>query len=327
MNGFLQNTSSELLETANFTEDLKNRNRRIYKILKNLNTKANDEDFLVLLMPLIEVAWADGEISPPETAAILSVAQSYGLTDRDEIYAKLLKQISVRPTSEILENAWKRIHLFLRRLAPQNIESIGRTILLQSKFVANQSPINLRDEGVCADELSIIQKISEELKKIKLAGERNLGKSRNAKHSKSYPLFSAPYFEKLLPLVPLVKVAWAEGRITNRERQIVFSAAERNGITPENNLYRKLADWLELHPTDDFYNESLEYLRLSWQNLDAEERNLRFLDILSDCALIAEASGGNSKFQAGGPRICDEEFAAVKRVAEKLCEKRQITVS
>lgn len=154
--------------------------------------------------------------------------------------------------------------------------------------------------------------------KNELAGERNLGLPRTDTHSKNYPPFSAPNFEKLLPLVPLIKVAWAEGRITNRERKIVFAAARRLGIAPGTDSFQTLNDWLELHPTDDFYNESFEYLKSSWEHLNAEDKTLRRLDILSDCALIAEASGGTSKFPAGGARICDEELAAVKQIAEEL---------
>lgn len=327
MDTFLRNSTNEYLQKTDFTEDFANQNERIFNMLENLPVRATAEDILALLMPLIEIAWADEKISARETDAILLVAKSYGLTDHEETYAKLMNQISLRPTPKMLGRAWNRIHNLLKPLAPQKIEFLGQAILRQSEYVAEQSAANLsgyvRGEGVCADELSVLQRISEEFKKIKLAGERNLGLlqlglPQNDTHSKNYPPFSAPDFEQLLPLVPLVKVAWAEGRITNRERQIVFAAAKRLGVMPKTESFQKLESWLELHPTDDFYNESLEYLKLSWANLPPEDKTLRRLDILSDCALIAEASGGTREFAAGGPRVCEEEFAAVKQVAEKL---------
>ena len=37
-------------------------------------------------------------------------------------------------------------------------------------------------------------------------------------------------YARLVPLVPLVKTAWAEGRVTKRERHLVFEAAARMGI-------------------------------------------------------------------------------------------------
>ncbi len=330
MDVFLRHSTSEYLQKTDFTESLANQNEHIFNVLENLPMKATAEDFLALLMPLIEIAWADKKISVRETNAILLVAKSYGLTDHEKIYTKLMKQISSRPTPKMLRRAWHRIHNLLKPLSPQKIEFLGQAILMQSEYIAEQSTTlsgYVRGEGVCADELSVLQRISEELKKIKLAGERNLGLPRTDTHSKNHPPFSAPDFEQLLPLVPLVKVAWAEGRITNRERQIVFAAAKRIGITPETDLFQKLESWLELHPTDEFYNESLEYLKSSWENLTLEDKTLRGLDILSDCALIAEASGGTSKFAAGGPRICQEEFAAVKQIAEKLNANQMLVLN
>jgi hypothetical protein len=125
-------------------------------------------------------------------------------------------------------------------------------------------------------------------------------------------------YEVLVPLVPLVKTAWAEGRITKRERYLIFEAAARMGVKPGTTARQRLEDWLELHPTPEFYAESLERLNAEWQNLPEEERTLRRLDLLSDCLNIAEASGGTNRYPAGGARVCDEEFEAIKRISRKL---------
>lgn len=124
--------------------------------------------------------------------------------------------------------------------------------------------------------------------------------------------------DKLIALVPLVKVAWAEGRITRRERELIFAAARNMGVEPGSRLHERLSEWFERHPTEEFYAESLERLCDKFKELPEEERMLRRLDLLSDCVNVAEASGGTSRFPAGGSRICDEERAAVKRIAGKL---------
>lgn len=136
--------------------------------------------------------------------------------------------------------------------------------------------------------------------------------------SKIEPIGLVDDLDKLIPLVPLVKVAWAEGRITNRERELIFSAAERMGVAAGSASHERLASWLEVHPPDEFYFDSLDRLNSSWGTLPDEEKNLRRLDLLSDCVNVAEASGGTKRYPAGGRRVCDEEFAAVKRIADKL---------
>ena len=90
------------------------------------------------------------------------------------------------------------------------------------------------------------------------------------------------------------------------------------GIEPGSRSYRRLSDWFELHPTDEFYDDSLRRLRGEFEKLPEEERTLRRLDLLSDCVNVAEASGGTSRFPAGGARICPEEIAAVKHIARRL---------
>jgi hypothetical protein len=92
----------------------------------------------------------------------------------------------------------------------------------------------------------------------------------------------------LVPLVPLVKTAWAEGRVTRRERHLIFEAATRMGVKPGTTAHRRLTEWLELHPTDEFYDHSLDVLQQRWQRLDAEEKNQRRLDLLNECTRIAE---------------------------------------
>jgi len=125
-------------------------------------------------------------------------------------------------------------------------------------------------------------------------------------------------YAQLIPLVPLVKTAWAEGRVTKRERHLVFEAAQRMGIKSGSTAYRRLAEWLEMHPTEEFYDHALDILHQRWRSADTDETNRRKFDLLADCTRIAEASGGSKDFPASGAKICDEEIAVVESIAQKL---------
>jgi uncharacterized membrane protein YebE (DUF533 family) len=331
MDRFLQRGFDEYLRQKDLKKETFRQSGLVFEAVKNCERQANFSElaptvktrhdvYLFLLMPLVEVAWADGRVTPREMDSILEIADVYELIEYPEMYSQLVNRLLSRPAPKAVGETWNFLHKFWQILpAAPSRENLALALLVQARFVAEQSSNNivnyLRGDNVCDDENAVLEKIREELKKMRLeqifAEEKTSQPAANHKSE----------LEKLLPMVPLVKVAWAEGHITNRERQIIFKAAERFGIKPDTEAFQRLNDWLELHPTDDFYNESLELLSSNLQNLPREDRTLLKLDLLSDCALIAEASGGGKDFVGGGPRICDEEIAAVKNIAQKLSDR------
>ncbi len=298
---------------------------------------------LLLLSPLVEIAWADGRVTRRESDAILQVAAAYGLIKDEAGYCELLEKLTSRPISQTVARMWRDFHGLFVKLSEYERGDIAIGLDVQAQFVAEQSSDNLiaflRGERVSESEHEALLIVKQQLETAEAAA-RSREKTRNAAAlrveqdvsrmpEKSTPpaqfFFSESKLEatledysKLVPLVPLVKTAWAEGRVTKRERHLIFEAAARMGIKPDTAAHRRLAEWLELHPTDEFYGESLERLNTVWKNLTEEERTLRRLDLLSDCVNVAEASGGTKNYPSGGARICDEEIAAVKYIAQKL---------
>lgn len=306
---------------------------------------------LLLLSPLVEIAWADGRVSRRESDLILQVAGSYGLIKDDAGYCELLEKMTSRPAPPVVNRMWQDFNRFYENLPAFDRQTVSYCLTVQTQFVAEQSSDNLlaflRGERVSRNEREAITIVAGQLKNAEAAADlrekrRNdvlmREKAANEKREKIAPVApvaasaaaTAGYFGdakieatmddygKLIPLVPLVKTAWAEGRVTKRERHLIFEAAARMGIKAETSAHRRLAEWLELHPTDEFYVESLERLNEDWRNLTEDERVLRRLDLLSDCVNIAEASGGAKNFPSGGARVCDEEIAVVKHIAQKL---------
>ena len=123
---------------------------------------------------------------------------------------------------------------------------------------------------------------------------------------------------KLLYLVPIVQIAWAEGKVTNRERKLIFEAARAQGIEENSLAYQKLSDWLMERPAEEFFDKSLHLIRMILQTLPREKQQDSKINLFSHCTQVAEASGGTAGFLGGGDRICDEERTAIKRVAAEL---------
>jgi uncharacterized tellurite resistance protein B-like protein len=298
---------------------------------------------LLLLSPLVEIAWADGRVTRGESNAIFEVAEAYGLFKDDAQYCKLLENLTSRPVPQTVGRMWQDFYRLFEYLPEFAREDIAFCLNVQARFVAEQSSDNLvsflRGERISASEQEALLIIKQQLENA-LAAAKAIEEKRNAAvrraeaqstETREIPAPAADFFGEferqtatiedyavLVPLVPLVKTAWAEGRITKRERHLIFEAASRMGVKPGTPARRRLESWLELHPTEDFYIESLERLNADWLNLPEEERVLRRLDLLSDCVNIAEASGGTNRYPAGGARVCDEEFEAIKRISRKL---------
>ncbi len=293
------------------------------------HVKKFEQRCLILLAPLVETAWADGGIKAREMDAIFGVAETYGLDQNEESYATLIDSMMTKATPAQTETLWEKFHELMRHLPVNERESLGFCLMMQARFIAEQSSNNsisyLRGDLISPAENEVLQKILGEIEKSRKILEVKIMQNQKIEENRAGKL-TANEINELLPLVPLVKVAWAEGRITKRERELIFRKAQNLGIAPGTNSFQRLSDWLELHPTDEFYLESLELLREDLTKMPEEERDLLHLDLISDCVNIAEASGGTRRYEAGGPRVCEEEFAAVKRISEKI-NVRNISVA
>lgn len=352
MNTFLRRGIKEHTRKNEMKRKFLEHNRKLARVVRNVNFSAPDAPYYlkdsdrrcsILLAPLIEIAWADGSVKTRELDAIFEAAETFGLTENEEIYAELLDMMLSRATPSQVADQWHKFHELWRYLEADERETVGFCMMMQARFVAEQSSNDLipylRGDRISFEEKEILRKILGELEMARRETESaeasawtDEKKAVSARVAASFAdencngKLNSDEIVELLPLVPLVKVAWAEGRITRRERELIFNAAERMGIEPGSISFQRLEDWLELHPTDDFYQASLERLRADWRNLPDEEQILRHLDLLSDCVNIAEASGGTSRYPAGGPRVCDEEIAAVKRIATKINARAGVAV-
>lgn len=353
MNTFFRRGIHEYKRQIGLKESFAIQTERLQKLLESTDCTSSEQlpDYsresrrrlkLLLLFPLIEIAWADGCVKRSESDAILQVARAYGLVKDDADYGELLEKLISRSVPQAVVQMWQEFQGLFEKLPELDRQNIVFCLIVQSQFVAEQSSDNfvgfLRGERVCTDEKDALRIIARKLEELQsaavsvhenrdavLLAERNANELREiAAHVGTnffgeYELESTlEDYRKLVPLVPLVQTAWAEGRITNRERHLVFEAAARQGIQPDTTAHLRLSEWLTLHPTDEFYDSALNVLEQRWKTLDANEKNRRRADLLGDCTRIAEASGGERDFPSGGARICNEEIAVVSSIAKKL---------
>jgi hypothetical protein len=93
-------------------------------------------------------------------------------------------------------------------------------------------------------------------------------------------------------LSPLVQIAWAEGKVTDAEREAVFQIAAECGIDKGTPAYAKLDEWLGERPSDALFDTTIEAIKAGLTVLTPEERAERVTRIVGFCRRVASASGG-----------------------------------
>lgn len=119
----------------------------------------------------------------------------------------------------------------------------------------------------------------------------------------------------LLPLMPLVDVAWSDGSVSEEERKQIFHIAAQKGVDCAGSAWRRLAEWLQTQPSDELFRVTLRALRESHQALPVEDRAARECELLMQCFLVASSSGGLFGF---GCKISVAEEAAISRIVSAL---------
>jgi ADP-ribose pyrophosphatase YjhB (NUDIX family) len=118
----------------------------------------------------------------------------------------------------------------------------------------------------------------------------------------------------LLPLIPVLQVAWAEGGVTAAERALVLSLARSRGIAPGSAADHQLTDWLEYRPSEDTFHKATRLIAAIVGSPDGGAVHVTADELIAYCDKIAHASGGI--FGIGS--VSPEEKAALEEIAATI---------
>jgi hypothetical protein len=121
-----------------------------------------------------------------------------------------------------------------------------------------------------------------------------------------------------LVLAPLVQVAWAEGKVTDKERETVLRLAAGRGVEKGSPAEAKLLAWLERRPDDAVFEVAIEVIKAGLSHLPSNEREERIASILQACREVSEASGGIAKALGVGSGVSTEEQSVLDVVSGAL---------
>jgi len=113
----------------------------------------------------------------------------------------------------------------------------------------------------------------------------------------------------LIRLIPLIAVAWADGSVSENEREAIRAEAQAQGVESGTPADRQLREWLMEAPSEVLQDASVQIL--------AASANGDLAGVLTACRKVAAASGGLFGFGA----ISRRERDVLDRLAKAFVRK------
>jgi tellurite resistance protein len=122
-----------------------------------------------------------------------------------------------------------------------------------------------------------------------------------------------------LTLIPLVEVAWADGKMDAREREAILRGAESSGIQPGSPSYGLLEIWSHDRPAPELLETWKTYIRALVEELSADQKWHLEEKIIGRARAVAEAAGG---FLGLGAKVSAEEEAMLAELEQAFGPRR-----
>jgi hypothetical protein len=116
-----------------------------------------------------------------------------------------------------------------------------------------------------------------------------------------------------LEVVPLVFVAWADGSVQPKEREVIMGLAKAAGLQPQDGRYPLLEYWLKRRPGAGMLEAWMHYVKGLCQQLDGQEVEKLHHELLDRARQVAQAAGG---FLGFGDKISSAERSVLSKLEQ-----------
>lgn len=119
---------------------------------------------------------------------------------------------------------------------------------------------------------------------------------------------------RALQMIPLIEVAWADGKVDPPERDAILKSAAEHGIETGTDEFALLEGWLGERPADRLLETWVQYTQDICSTLDPGERDTLKHELLDRAQEVAESAGGllglGRKISAAEQEMLDRLAAA-----------------
>lgn len=124
---------------------------------------------------------------------------------------------------------------------------------------------------------------------------------------------------KLIHLMPLLQVAWADGRVDSKERAKLIEVARSSQIEEGSEADQMLARWLDKRPSDEVIEAHLLAINAIIQAVPEEERQKMKDNLINYSITLASASRGLLGLES---RISRSEREAIERIVSEVAPEQ-----
>ena len=147
-------------------------------ILKAFEEAGYDRESVQILhlVPILQVAWVDGEISKAERAEILRIAAARNVVEGTPVHAKLLSWLDQPPSPQFFERTMEIISRLVELFPEEKRASLTSDVMAASLAVASASGGFLGlGSKVSVDEKALIERFGAEFEKAHKAALEKTG--------------------------------------------------------------------------------------------------------------------------------------------------------
>lgn len=153
----------------------------------------------------------------------------------------------------------------------------------------------------------------EKMKRTRAAMSEMSGISNPLILDKLIALEITPEMLASMAVVPLVEVAWADGRVDEEERVAVLKAAAASGLDKGSVDYALLEAWLKHRPAPKLLDAWTHYIEGLVEVMSVQEINALKDELIGRAQKVAEAAGG---ILGGVFSVSTKERAVLKKMED-----------
>lgn len=117
-------------------------------------------------------------------------------------------------------------------------------------------------------------------------------------------------------LIPLVAIAWADGKVADGERAKILAVEGEAGISPESLSHQLLNHWLDHDPGEELFSTWKHFVHELRGRISLMICPLLDRDLIDRAEAVAKASGGYWSYGSVSPRE-NRVLAEVRKVLEE----------
>ena len=119
-------------------------------------------------------------------------------------------------------------------------------------------------------------------------------------------------------LAPLVEIAWADGHVSDAERDVIVDLATQRGVAPDSQDMGQLMQWLKVEPALELFESALDTIKLGLSVLPEDESRQRIAAMVDACRKVALAAGGLERLLSVSGSVSPRERATLFEIRTRL---------